>query len=154
MKTIDLGDGVCIGSYESYLKLKQYFNKFIHIIDYPNFKKIDEGVGNFLVLNSEEFEHVTIRELDKFSYCPIASEAETIFINTDDINAGSVIAVFCKTTRNHDFFKSMAEVAEKVYKDFDKIPLFSPSQMEPALKYFRRLIGDKERKTKQTVRST
>lgn len=140
MKSIDLGDGICIGSYESYLKLKSYFHKFIHIVDYPNFKLIDEGKGNFLILNSEELPSSTVRELDKFSFYP---ESESIFINTDDFNTGAVVALICKTTRNKNVFGSMAEVAQKIYLGTGTVPVFAQGQITPAIKYLKNFTDRK-----------
>lgn len=143
MKSIDLGDGICIGTYESYLKLKSYFSKFIHIVDYPNVKTIDEGNANFLLLNTEELPSSTIRELDKFSYYP--EVGEPVFINTDDFNTGAVVALICKTTRNHNVFGSMAEIAQRIYISTGKVPVFSQGQMMPAVKYLKNFT---ERKVK------
>lgn len=144
MKSIDLGDGICIGSYESYLKLKEYFQKFIHIVDYPNFKKIEEGAANFLMLNAEELPTSTVRELDKFAYNP-SGELEAIFINTDDFNTGAVVALICKTTRNKNVFGSMAEIAQCIYLGTGNIPVFSQGQTQPALKYLKNFVNRKVR---------
>lgn len=143
MKSIDLGDGICIGTYESYQKLKSYFHKFIHIVDYPNFKTIDEGSGNFLLLNAEELPLSTVRELDKFSYSPVMADCEPIFINTDDFNTGAVIALICKTTRNQNVFGSMAEIAQRLYLSTGKVPVFAQGQMTPAVKYLKNFTDRK-----------
>jgi len=142
MKSIDLGDGICIGNYESYLKLKEYFQKFIHIVDYPNFKKIEEGAANFLMLNAEELPQSTVRELDKFAYHQ-SGELKTIFINTDDFNTGAVVALICKTTRNQNVFGSMAEIAQCIYLGTGTIPVFTPEQAHPALRYLKNYVDRK-----------
>jgi len=144
MKSIDLGDGLCIGNHESYLKLKDYFHKFIHVVDYPNFKKIEEGAANFLMLNADELPISTVRELDKFAYNP-SGELETIFINTDDLNTGAVIALICKTTRNQNVFGSMAEIAQSIYLGTGTVPVFSQGQTQPALKYLKNFVNRKVR---------
>lgn len=144
MKSIDLSDGICIGTYESYLKLKSYFQKFIHIIDYPNHKDIEEGSGNFLMLNSEEIPQSTVRELDKFAY---SLEREPIFINTDDFNTGAVVALICKTTRNQNVFGSMAEIAQRIYLNTGSVPVFAQGHMNHAMKY---LKNHTNRKVKHT----
>jgi len=143
MKSIDLGDGICIGNYESYLKLKGYFQKFIHIVDYPNFKKVEEGVTNFLMLNTEELSQSTVRELDKFAHN--TNELETIFINTDDFNTGAVVALICKTSRNKNVFGSIAEIAQCIYLGTGILPVFSQGQTHPALRYLKNFVNRKIR---------
>lgn len=147
--SIDLGHSICCADYNGYKKLKGYFTKFIHLIDYPNFKQIDESAGNFLILNAEEFPQSTVREIDKFAFFSRDERDERLFepilIHAEDINSIAAVAIMCKTTRGCEFFEAIGDVCRKMYQTMNKFPSFIPSQMESVLKYYGKKIADQEK---------
>lgn len=143
--SVDVGDSICIANYEGYRKLKGYFNKFIHVIDYPNNKSIDEGVGNFLVLNSETFPKSTIREIDKFAYFSRVELAyEPIMIHTSDMSSGIAIATACRTSRGCEYFKAFAEIVGKMRRATGKWPALIPEQFDGFFLYYGKKFADKD----------